>query len=299
VTYRYTAYGLTFELPFECPLLQPARRGAVADVLLSYAPVPKELAGAIARNDDWNIGLAWQAAADRFLVRAGRRAGRFLVEDGARISFERGQLSDEACVAHHFAHVVMAAVLRQRGFLVLHANAAAFKNGAVAISGSSGAGKSTTFATLLDCGCTALSDDITALRRSPAGVVEVLPGAPSFYLCEDAAAGLGRDIKALPRSPLRRAKAVVPATGAARSTPLVALYFLEALAQDFVTTRQLTGAEKFFALQECTYGPLLPVQNAAQFETFSAVAENTPMWQIRRPHDRWTVAEVARVVLHA
>lgn len=59
---------------------------------------------------------------------------------------------------------ILGFVLRSRGVLALHASAVVVDNAAVLLVGSQGAGKSTTAAALVMRGCSALSDDLTALE---------------------------------------------------------------------------------------------------------------------------------------
>jgi hypothetical protein len=297
VSYLYRAYGLCLQLPFACALLEPATAGAPPDVTLAYGQVPRELQGAVARNDDGSLGPRWQSAPNRFLALGGRRAGRFLVEGGSRITLERNPAAEDERIAHLLLHIALAAVLRQRGLLVLHANAAVTPAGAVAVSGASGSGKSTTLAALLNRGCRMLSDDITALRMDGRGIIEVLPGAPQMYLWEEAAASLGHDVRGLARNPLRRAKVIVPSAIGPAAMALRALYLIGPDAGDELQSRLLSGAEKFAALQDCVYGPMLREEHTGQFGIFAALAGQVPVYQVRRPAGRWTVNEVAGAIL--
>jgi hypothetical protein len=161
MSYTYHAYGLTIRVPFACPALTPSDAGSVtaaADVVVVREnPVPRRLRAP-------QLGEAsWDAAPGSFLLRGGKRAGRFLVE-GDAVTFERNSGCDDAILARYFTDRVLAAVLRHRGLLVLHANAVEAPDGAIVIAGESGTGKSTTLAALLDRGCRMLSDDVTALR---------------------------------------------------------------------------------------------------------------------------------------
>ncbi len=118
MSYSYRAYGLTIQVPFACPALPIADSGgaADADIVVRERPVPRQLPAPQADE------TSWDAAPGSFLLRGGGRAGRFLVEAGA-VTFERASECDDAVLARYFTDQVLAAVLRHRGFLVLHANA--------------------------------------------------------------------------------------------------------------------------------------------------------------------------------
>ena len=292
--YTYTVYGLTLSVPFPCPPLALAPAGAIPDVKVADGVVPRTLAAPQAE------GNMWQAEPGRFLFRGGSRAGRFLAEGGTCVTLERNPAAEDGMLCFYFLDAVLAAILRQRGLLVLHANAAVTPTGAIAVSGDSGAGKSTTLAALLQHDCTMLSDDITALRLGDDGHVQVLPGVPLLHLSEDAAAGLGHDISGLPRHQWRRMKAAIPTQTAMAAQParLRTLYLLQTHTGDDLRVRTLTGAEKFTAVQGCVYGPLLPQEHPGQFPLLAAVAEQVAVLRIERPGALWAVRDVMGVILN-
>jgi hypothetical protein len=292
--HAHTAYGLTFHLPFLCPLLPTAALDAEPDVTVVEGPVPRQLDAPLAEQE------TWQAESDRFLFKAGRNAGRYLVESGNRITLERSPMSDDETLAFCFLEAVLPAALRQNHFLVLHANSVATLRGAVAIGGESGAGKSTTTAALLRRGCSLLADDVTVLRAGPNGGVEVLPGAPQFSLCPDAIDSLGQDPTGLSRHRRRSTKFVIPAHASMAADPsnLRALYFLRPYDGSEVCVRQLRGAEKFDAVQDSIYGPMLPHEHSAHFPLFAALTERVKVFRLDRPANRWTADAVAEALLH-
>ena len=291
--HAHTAYGLTFHLSFPCPILPPAEADAQPDVTVVEGAVPRQLTAPVAQD------RTWEAEPGRFLLRAGDHAGRFLVERGHRITLQRSASADEDALGFHFLDSVLAATLRQNGLLVLHANAVATPQGARAVSGISGAGKSTTTAALLQRGCTLLADDLTVVRPGPDGVLEVLPGVPQFSLCEDAMDRSHRPVAGLSRHRRCRHKFVVPARAemANRPVPLRALYLLQSHPGKDVRVRRVTGAEKFSAVQDAIYGPLLPQEHPAQFPLFATLARQVAVFRLERPENLWTVDAVAEVLL--
>lgn len=203
INYRYTFYGITFQFPFPCPILPVAPLDAPPDVTVIHGRVPEKLENAMASDDSWKSGFCWQASPACYLLRGGLRSGRFLVEDGKRVTVERNPAAEDDRILFHLLHSVTAALLRQRGFLALHANTALTPRGAIALSGKSGAGKSTTLAALFQRGCAMISDDITALRIGTDGQVVAVPGAAQIHLWDDAAGRLGIDTSGFNCHPLR------------------------------------------------------------------------------------------------
>jgi hypothetical protein len=306
MSYTYQAYGLTIRVPFACPALTLADSGCVAprvgatgvdltavDVVVREGLVPRRLRAP--RDSE----ASWDAAPGLFLLRGGRRAGRFLVEADA-VTFERNSGCEDAILARHFTDQVLAALLRHRGLLVLHANAVEVSGGVIVICGESGTGKSTTLAALRDRGGLMLSDDVTALL--PGGApksVKVLPGVAQTHLAEDAAQGLGYTVDPAQLQPWRRMKAAIPTHDgmAWRAGRLRALYILRVSGGDDVVVTQVTGGDKFHALQECMYGPMFTEDHPTLFPLMSTIVNTVPFFWLERPAGRWSIGEVGDAIL--
>ena len=295
MTYLYSLYELNIAVPFPCPLLIPASAGALPDVTIDEGDVPYDLPEAQAKIDNW------QATPGRFLLRGGRRSGRFLVEDGRRITLQRNPAADDDRLFTSLTTGVLAALLNQRGHLVLHASVVMTPRGAVALSGESGVGKSTAQAALLARGCSMLTDDVTVLKLSGDGQVMVLPGISKINLCDDAATKLGFDVATLQRNPLRKIKVVLPVDHSCmvkNPVPLKEIFLLNRYAGKGLNVSVLTGSEKFIRLQECFYGPLFPEEHPGMFATLGALVEQIEMKTIERPVSGCSVNKVVEAILH-
>ncbi|MBF0545102.1 MAG: hypothetical protein HQM08_11735 [Candidatus Riflebacteria bacterium] len=299
-SYTYSAYGLTLRLPFPCPPLTPIDFSETPDVTVTYGSVPKKLDRFEATNDNFKLGCRWQTSPGRFLLLGGLSSGRFLVEDGKEVTVELNSQASVELVVYHFLHPVLAAILRQRGLLILHGSTCVTPQGAVVIVGLSGMGKSTTIAALLDRGCPMLADDVTALHlRSNDSCVEVLPGVPQLSLLRDAAQGLGLNVEVLQSSSLRRGKAVMFFSNnlKVKPVPLRTIYLLKYFSGDTLQIVSLTGAVKFAALQDSIYGPLLPQEHPNVFSLISIITKQVKLFCIKRPEGKWTVKEIVEVIL--
>jgi hypothetical protein len=290
--HAYRAYGLVLHLCFPCPGLLPAAETEAPDVVVTEGVVP--LDPAVPAETRWLAGTGW------YLCRGGRRAGRFLVRNGRRVTVQRSPVAEDAALAFHFVRSALPALLRQRMLLTLHASAAITPGGVVAICGNSGMGKSTTLSALMARGCPLLADDLTALCPDGRGGALALPGIPQLYLCEDAMQGLQQDAFGLPIRSFGRPKRAIHIRQEMplQSVPLRAIYLLGTIGSSDLHVRLMSGAARFAALQECIYGPLLPAEHQEQFSLLAAVAKRTPIYRIDRPEDRWTVDQIVKVILH-
>jgi hypothetical protein len=299
MTFSYSIYGLIFHLPFPCPFLPRVTEDSLPDVTVRYGTVPEQLVE-MPSSEKEAKRHNWQVLPGRYLYVGGMRAGRFLVEDGRQVTIELNHAAEDNRILHLFLRYGIAAIMRQRGHLVLHANAAVTKTGAAVISGKRGTGKSTTLISLLNRGCPMLTDDVTVLAMGSQGLVEVLPGISCLQLCDETAEILGLDVSESFRNPLGRSKLVLSAQGKLNSkpVPLRSLYILETSPEHSnVTISRITGKGKFEALLGCVYFPLMIEEHPGLFSLFSAAAEQAEIIRIRRPEGRWTVDEVVKAVL--
>jgi hypothetical protein len=275
------------------PRLVAGRRGSgAADIDVVYGITPAALAAPLAGERHW------QAEPNRLLYRMGR-FGRYLVEDGCRITVTRRTDTEDADICFHLLYVCLAIALQQRGLFVLHANTVRLQGKAVTFAGLSGAGKSTLLAALVAEGHAMLADDVTVIDAPPTGPAVVRPGFPHYKLCLDAAARLGAD-EAL-RTPVRwRREKVGIQAGAANfvdePTPLAAIFLLEQHAATQVVCTPVTGIDKFAALRTHTYGPDGMGALQAQSRAAMQVAARVPVYRLARPQEGWSLEAVLQQV---
>lgn len=294
MSFSYIVYGLVAKIPFACPLLTVAPEGAETDIEIVDGNVPYNLVNPTAHGNNWD------ATSDSILIRCGIKSGRFLVSHGNTITFQRSELVEQDRLFVSLFASALPLLLQQRGMLVLHANTALTDNGAVAVCGESGSGKTTTVAGILASGHKLLADDITVLRDMPNGMVEVIPGPPQLHLCEDTADQFGFDIIGVPRFQWRRMKAALPVPEKMSTEPaaLKAIYYMKIGDGEAVTSRQLIGVEKFDILQDCIYGPFPPESNKSVFQLLSLMVSQVDVHLIERPAYSWTLDQVIEVILN-
>jgi len=327
----YTAYGLDIASALALPELaleaaaegRAAWPGAAPDVTIemgaALAPGSFEAACESLRADRELGELAW------------RGVGRFRLQRGRWVRAEPQAGVAQETLRAFLLGPVLATLLFQRGFLVLHASAVALPEasgawGAVAFLGRSGEGKSTMAACLHARGCPIVADDYIAVpplgastRHSPpreavqatAGSTScadnleaaahplLFPGYAQLSLLPASLAALGEkaEPEPRPRSPQHPKLAQRLAQGfSTLKLPLRRVYVLEA--GDEVRIRTLPPARSVVELARHSYctSLLLPGENAVQFQHCGGLAGAVSVRSLRRPRDLARLEEVAQAV---
>jgi hypothetical protein len=293
--YKYGVYGLVLSSVLPLPELTPSTE-AKADVELTLKGV------------DWNRRPA-EFGEGTFQSTIGEACfhwdeiGSFLVRGGREIVVDPVPGVEERLVRLPLLGCVLAYLLYQRGFLVLHASGVAINGGAIAFIGNKGWGKSTLAASLYQRGHSLIADDVVALRVDHLGQA-VMPSAfPQFKLYpESAKASLGLDVQSLPPLVDGYEKRACSASNrfSASEFPLRAIYLLSI--GPHVRLTALRPQEALIYLVEhsyvarygrqCLYG-----SNASKhFHQCASLLPNTPIYRLERPASLCLIPEVAQVV---
>lgn len=115
--------------------------------------------------------------------------GEFTVRRGEEIVVTPAEGVDHAILRLPLLSAVLAILLHQRGFMVLHASAVEVGNKAVAFLGPKGQGKSSIAATLYARGHRIITDDVLAVRIQD-GKATALPAFPHVKLWRGVAAAV-------------------------------------------------------------------------------------------------------------
>jgi hypothetical protein len=145
------------------------------DVTIRRRAVPEGLENPVA------FGPTWQIAGEHFLLRIPDIA-RFLLSNGREIAFELEPAASADDVPIFLLGTVFGILLHQREQIVLHASAVRINGKAVLFCGSSGAGKSTIAAALVQRGYSLMTDDVCAVAMTDAGVPIVYPDGRQLKL---------------------------------------------------------------------------------------------------------------------
>jgi hypothetical protein len=165
--FRYSGFALCIHSEIELPGLPPG--GAEPDVIIRFgfvSPAPR------------------QATADEE-VAIHALAGRFHIRQGREILVDPAPGVDPAVLQVVLAGRMMAFLLRQRGWLTLHASGVRIDGQAILFLGISGAGKSTTAAAFYTRGHDVITDDVGAVRVIRRGECVLSPAGSRLRLLDD------------------------------------------------------------------------------------------------------------------
>lgn len=210
---------------------------------------------------------------------------------------------------HALLTQVLPRALSLRGCLVVHASAVVGPEGAIAVLGTGGAGKSTLAAACQQAGHEVIADDCLVLQPAPDAVgFLAIPGPPGVRLCRDAAAGfLSPDaLGAAPEDAAGKLRVASPSMAEPprrEPTRLVMAVLLEpwdpAGSGREIEVEALTPARALMAFVEHSFQLELWDRTAlsARLRAFAAVADAIPVVRIRFCHDLREIATLRECVL--
>lgn len=184
--YCYKAYGLLIQSELCLPELMSASF-KIPDVCIYLAAQDEFLcadAGG-AQDDKARAIRITQDSVSAFWP----GVGEFTVRRGEEIVVTPAEGVDHAILRLPLLSAVLAILLHQRGFMVLHASAVEVGNKAVAFLGPKGRGKSSIAATLYARGHRIVTDDVLAVHIRD-GKANVLPAFPHVKLWRGVAAAV-------------------------------------------------------------------------------------------------------------
>ena len=285
--FSYIAYGLGIRSVLPLPELVPEERAT--DVVVRWG-----------RGGSWSLK---DTSEDSLFATAEKvdffwkEVGAISVRGGNQIVVNPVPGVDERVLRPFILGPVLAALLEQRGRLVLHASAVNVAGGAVAFLGESGRGKSTIAAALHARGYGTVADDVVAVGLDSDHPM-VFPGFPRLKLWPESIASLGEWPEALPRvlPHLEKRSRCVARGFSLASLPLRCIYVLaEGEIQKIETLRPM---KVLVELARHSYGAqLLQIVNTpSHFLRCTSLADSVTVRTLRRPRSISALPDLARLV---
>ncbi len=291
----FQGYGLHIRSPLPLPELQAVQIGP-SDVVVDRGAVsfPAEIAPGTRnayriRGD--NACFYWQDV------------GTFLARGGSEIVVDAMPGVEDKLLRLRLLGPVLAAILQQRGHLLLHASVVGLDGEAVAFVGPRGSGKSTLAAALWARGCSLVADDVAVFQDVLAdGAPTVLPGPSWFHLWPDTAAALGRDPRALHRICSDVEKRSLPAGRRGPEEPMALRRIYSLCAGGAPAIELLPAQDALKHLIANSYAALFDSQwfhvtGVSDFRQCCALVERVPVYCLTHPCSFEHLQELADLVV--
>lgn len=293
--FAYSAYNLCIHSEFPFPELIPCEgipetNKQLPDVVISLRQISDS---EIETADGGNRLLA-------FLELENSIVGRFLVEFGHKIIVEPDPKIDQDLLRPCILGPIFAALLRQRGMLVLHASSIATKNGAIAFLGHSGWGKSTLANAFYNQGYGLLTDDVMAIKVDGDHPV-TFPSYPQVKLLADTAASLGYDFESLTKihdGVAKRNNRLVEGF-TQTSLPVTRLYVLENIAATNNKIEPLSPQQALMELVRFSRATDLlnaPEYVSAHFRQCTNLVKSVPICRLKRKRSLAALPELVNLI---
>lgn len=285
--YSYFAYGLGIHSTLALPEFIPAE--VECDVLIHYGgpeTIPEHARG---RSSYFSVD-------SREVIISGEDVGSFIIKDGKEVCIIPAAGVEESRLRLNLVGVVMAFVLYQRGYLVLHAACASIGGKAVGFVGESGFGKSTMAAALHRRGHSLLTDDVLPVQTKT-DIPIVASGFPRLKLHPEAAASLGYESHLLHELHSAQEKLGCSLTTGftAGSLPLRVLYILKR--GDTVSIERILPVQAMMELVRNSYPTRAQhCGGATHLQQCAKLANQIPIYQLSRPKGLSLLPSIARLV---
>src|SRR5688500_4600828 len=241
--YRYQMFGLIADSDMEFPELAPSDLDKASDISIRRGHIAIDEVRSVARqgpcsyttNDPMRFWLIVPEVA------------HYQVNQGKEIIVDSLPNVDEASIRVFLLGSCMAALLVQRGLLVLHGNAIRIGDSCVVCVGPSGIGKSTLAAAFLKRGHDVLADDVVAVNDE----CEAIPGFARIKIWQDVADRLDISTEKLRRVRPGLEKFDLPLFDKFRSSPLPIkwIYILQSHNKQTFSLQNIMGMNRFEPLR--------------------------------------------------
>lgn len=291
----YRAYGLTiasdFPLP-ECRAVEESLAYAPDVVVAACAvdgPMPISPDDRLVRPASDKAYLAWS------------HLGRVSVDHGRSVTVDLLPDFDVDALSFVLLGPVMALLLHQRRYALLHGSAVAAPDGsAIIFLGDNGAGKSTLAAACVRSGLEFLSDDVVAVTGTDGETVRLQPGFGSTKLSRVAIAGLdplpGTLLPAIPPTAAKLRLRMADPDERPRPIAHICIVWRESL----VAPVALGPADRLAALMRYSFLPKLGAgcltgdRAAGHFRACAALAQQVPVSVVAVPDSLAALPDFAR-----
>ena len=288
----YSAYGLKIKSEINLPELLEIKTKDF-DVVVHYGDVPDKIENPI------KIGVAFQAKQNEFLLKVPDIADYF-VKNANEITVSRNKNVDDSEINLFLLGSAFGAVIYQQKKVPFHGSTVIINNKAIIISGVSGAGKSTTVASLIQKNYPLLSDDVTVLNEKEGNII-ASSGFPQVKLWLDSLNMMDLSPEKLKRIRPQLEKFKFPVKNFIEGEKQVdSIFIIMKKNTEGVEIEEIKGVDKFKILTNNTYRkqfvPALKLEKE-QFKIVALLAAKVKLYTISRPNGTNTIDEVSKMII--
>lgn len=298
LSYKYQAYNLNFNTCLPLPQL-PVSNARQTDVTVAWGKIDWQPENINTEHRCWHIDgdsayFYWQFS------------GKYLVRGGKEIIIDPlPEVNSEHIIGLPILGPLMAMLLQQRDYFVLHASGVKIGDSACLFVGCKGQGKSTMAATLYGRGHKLVADDIAAIALNPEGEPTLLSGFPQIRLWPDSVtAALGHDNpESLPEIYPNVSKRACPTFDNfhSQSLPLKRIYILGSSKRAEI--KDISIQDAFAHIIGNSYIPMTlgngfidSGYSAKHFQDCSKIIKQTKVCSLNRPRSLDLLPEIARSI---
>jgi len=290
----YLAHGLAISSNIDFPEL--AHTAGPPDVVIRYGNVP-----AAAGIQDVTDCVCYLAKNTEMCF-LWPNIARFRINSGNEIVIEPIGEPDEHIIRLFILGLGLAAILFQRGCLVLHASAVLVAGKGVLFVGPSGAGKSTTAAAFRAAGYSVLCDDVVGIVEHEENIFSFSAGVSHLRLWPDSVAGIVDEPDGLTLlHPLSKRSGWASMDSLPNHPiPLHRIYSLAFCAEDAVNITRISGPHAFLELVKHSHivRCLADAGEAPNhFRASTRVARHVPISSLKRPRSFDHIPDLIRSVI--
>lgn len=227
--------------------------------------------------------------------------GNIYVADGKYILAHTNSPDKLADIKAFILSSGMAALLQQRGYLVIHASAIKKNNSAILLCGNSGAGKSTLAAAMLKKDFQLVADDLCILNNTT--TPEIPTGYPFLKLWEDAILKNQITKKQLQKIRSKLNKYFWPVNKTEDlPSPLKSIIILQVNNKSKPSVTEIKGIDKLKAISAQFYHRN-NIRNAtllkSQFKQLNSWLNQVNVYRLERPNEKKIHPEIIQMIEHA
>ena len=290
------AFGLLITSDIRLPIHQ-APTASISDINITKGTPPLSLNQVSAK------GALFESNSSEYLLKV-PGTGDFHISNGKDIIYHMTDPELTNNVVTHILASCMAAVLHQRGDIVLHASGIIINGGVILFGGPSGVGKSTAATMMSKSGYPLISDDVTVLRKE-GNSYKAWPGYPFSRLWQDSLQNLDISSVGLETSIKSKNKYIVPSEK--KNFPcdlnvgvkVNSLLLITLNGSDTYSLQQIKAGQAIIAVSEIIFRKKMCIATNGSdyfFQQLTSLAKYLDIYEFNRPFTQWKPNELKELI---